>query len=338
MPYHPSLAMAGAICEIGCIYSHQPSSVTDRTGFGISDFTFHSVRGGPDFCGFAVCGVRCSVFFPLRTERPCGMRQPIVLHLGCTATDVDVMSKGLGAILSTGDSLSANSAGAADCSWSGDGTAPRCYRTTASPPPKTCALTGANLWLARWLLPDEMMELASSPTAGGLVRVLGPITCSGLQAQDRVLAHMLHFVHPALDPAGCARGSQLTTRDIRTPPSAQATHTHHTEPPNNVDTFFWSWSGVSLLRCLAPPQLFGPVSRSSGHSKQVPVSRSWPLAPGALARGPGRPRTPDRPDPSAEARPGGTCVLRVGSRAEGWRVQFQLFCFLIAHDRIIMPQ
>jgi hypothetical protein len=33
--------------------------------------------------------------------------------IGCTATDV--MSKGLGAILSTGDSRSANSAGAADC-------------------------------------------------------------------------------------------------------------------------------------------------------------------------------------------------------------------------------
>jgi hypothetical protein len=267
------------------------------------------------------------------------MRQPIVLHLGCTATDVDVMSKGLGAILSTGDSLSANSAGAADCSWSGDGTAPRFYRTTASPPPKTCALTGANLWLARWLLPDEMMELASSPTAGGLVRVLGPITCSGLQAQDRVLAHMLHFVHPALDPAGCARGSQLTTRDIRTPPSAQATHTHHTEPPNNVDTFF-----LVLVRCLAPP-----VSRSSAVVwSGVSLLRSLEASPGVsllaprswgAGAGPGaRPRTPDRPDPSAEARPGGTCVLRVGSRAEGWRVQFQLFCFLIAHDRIIMPQ
>ena len=62
---------------------------------------------------------------------------------------------------------------------------------------------------------------------GGLARVLGPITCRGLQAQDRVLAYKMHFVHPALDPAGCARGSQLTTRAIRTPPSAQA----KTEPP-----------------------------------------------------------------------------------------------------------
>jgi hypothetical protein len=42
------------------------------------------------------------------------------------------MSKGLGAILSTGDSLSARSAAAADCSWSGAGSAPRFYRTTAS--------------------------------------------------------------------------------------------------------------------------------------------------------------------------------------------------------------
>jgi hypothetical protein len=53
-------------------------------------------------------------------------------------------------------------------------------------------------------------SLPPAPLPGGLVRVLGPITCRGLQAQDRVLAHMLHVVHSALDSAGCIREKRLT--------------------------------------------------------------------------------------------------------------------------------
>ena len=37
-------------------------------------------------------------------------------------------------------------------------------------------------------------SLPPAPLPGGLVRVLGPITCRGLQAQDRVLARIVHFV------------------------------------------------------------------------------------------------------------------------------------------------
>jgi hypothetical protein len=56
--------------------------------------------------------------------------------IGCVAPDV--LSKGLGAILPTGDSLSANSAGAVDCSsWSGAEQLPSMLRPQW-PPPKTC--------------------------------------------------------------------------------------------------------------------------------------------------------------------------------------------------------
>ena len=59
---------------------------------------------------------------------------------------------------------------------------------------------------------------------GGLVRVLGPITCRGLQAQDRVLAHA---ARRAPCPGPCTCQISYAAQAIRTPPSAQA----KTEPP-----------------------------------------------------------------------------------------------------------
>ena len=101
--------------------------------------------------------------------------------------------RGLGAILSTGDSLSANSAGAADCSWSGAGTAPsillnncelRPHRQRLAQRFDWCESVARKMASARW---DDGACLQPHCLAGW---------CRGLQAQDRVLTHMVHFVHP----------------------------------------------------------------------------------------------------------------------------------------------
>jgi hypothetical protein len=107
----------------------------------------------------------------------------------------------------------------------------RCeMNTTASPPtPKACcpvALSGANPWPARWLLPDGMTELASSPLLW-VVPVFGPITCrrsvvSRLRFGRRFVSSRICCASYTLPqtPQG-VQGSQLTTQVIRTP-SAQA--------------------------------------------------------------------------------------------------------------------
>ena len=86
-------------------------------------------------------------------------------------------------------------------------------------------LDGANPWPSRWLLSDGMADGgACLQTHCRLAGWYGPITCRGLQAQDRVLAHA---ARRAPCPGPCTCQISYAAQAIRTPPSAQA----KTEPP-----------------------------------------------------------------------------------------------------------
>jgi hypothetical protein len=64
-------------------------------------------------------------------------------------------------------------------------------------------LAGANPWPSRWLLSDGMADGgACLQTHCRLAGWYGPITCRGLQAQDRVLAHAARRA-PCPGPCTC---------------------------------------------------------------------------------------------------------------------------------------
>jgi hypothetical protein len=130
------------------------------------------------------------------------------------------------AILSTGDSLSANSAGAADCSWSWDCTLDfteqlRPHRQRLTQRFDWCESVARKMASARWPSPLDITSVARQPMyccRSEVLIVLQAKTLSGNTAIRRQNVNVINWEIPSQAPACCL---SLAERGARSSPPAQ---------------------------------------------------------------------------------------------------------------------